>query len=260
MQVITFLNEKGGVGKTLTAINTAAWLTINGYRVVLFDADGQGNATTGLGVAEYPGVVNILLRDAHWEDELRQVKPTIICRKACSGTLWVLPSDIESRDLGARLPQHDIVHERVQELATWADYVIIDTAPSAGLFHVALLLASDAVVFPTMCEGDSIIGVRKAFSRLKGNAALRASLEEPLPPTVTKAILPTRYEGSTGLHSGQYEALQTEFADKAPVLTPIDKHMTWGEAKQQRLSLFAYAPRSKAAVQISKVAEYVATH
>lgn len=257
MEVILLVNEKGGVGKTLSSINLAAWLTLNGSRVVLFDADGQGNATTGLGVAEYPGVVNILLREARWEDELKQVKPGVISRKSFSGELWVLPSNVESRDLGARLPQHEIVHERLQELSAWADYIIIDTAPSAGLFHIALMLASDAVVFPTICDADSIIGVRKAFSRLKGNAALRASLEDPRSPTVAKAIIPTRYEGNTGLHVGQYEALKAEFGQLVPVLEPIDKCITWGEAKQESQSLFAYAPRSKAAAQIAKVAEYV---
>ncbi|MBX3081692.1 MAG: ParA family protein [Anaerolineae bacterium] len=258
MKTILFVNEKGGVGKTLTSSNVAAWLALNGARVVLFDADGQANATTGLGIPEYPGVVNILLRDVPWEDELRRVRPEVVSRKSFSGELWVLPSNVESRDLGARLPEHEIVLNRLQELSAWADYVIIDTAPSAGLFHIALMLASDAVVFPTICDGDSIIGVRKAFSRLKSSTVLRAALAVPFPPIIAKAIIPTRYEGNTGLHAGQLEALQTEFGGKVHIATPLDKRITWSEAKQESLSLFAYAPRSEAATQLSKVAEYVA--
>src|SRR5687768_423935 len=101
MKIITFLNEKGGVGKTTLAIHLAAGLAIGGQRVLLIDADAQGNAGQWFNIAPYPGFYNLLVRDAPFDEVVKPVDTSRIAPAddGVKGSLFIMGSNIESQNI-----------------------------------------------------------------------------------------------------------------------------------------------------------------
>lgn len=247
MKVLALANEKGGVGKTTLALHLAAGLAIEGYRVLLVDADAQGHATFGLGMKPEPGFYDLLVRDAKWTDVLRVVQPEAYeppDRKS-RGFLVALPGNVETGLIAQRIDNAFAIHERLEEMSDELDYAIFDTSPTPSLLHGSIYLATDGIIYPTLCETYSLQGLmstlrnRETFESQRRNAIGR--------PIQVLGIVPTMYRPKTVEHNENFGQLRQRFGDK--VWQPIPMRITWSEAAALRRPVFAIFPESAAAAE-----------
>jgi chromosome partitioning protein len=189
--VLAVVNQKGGVGKTTTAVNLAAAIALAGHETTLVDLDPQGNATTGVGVGKeglYPTIYHVLLGNEPAESALH---PTGV------QGLSIIPSDIDlvgaEIELVAVERREYVVREALKTLRERAAYIILDCPPSLGLLTLNALTASDRALVPLQCEFYALEGLThliKTVSRVR----------ERLNPTLQIAgIVLTMFDGRTSL-------------------------------------------------------------
>jgi chromosome partitioning protein len=189
--IFAVVNQKGGVGKTTTAVNMAAALALAGHPTSLVDLDPQGNATTGLGVAKdglYPTVYQVILGDEPAASALHAT--------AIQG-LSIIPSDIDL--VGAEIElvgverREYVVREALREVRETMEYMVIDCPPSLGLLTLNALTASDKVLVPLQCEFYALEGLAHLVKTV-------ARVRERLNPQLQLAgIVLTMFDGRTSL-------------------------------------------------------------
>ena len=162
-KVISVANQKGGVGKTTTTVNLGTILAKKGKKVLLIDADPQGNATSGLGVEKdiEPSTYDILVNDAELGDALQD---TIIKNlKVCPANMNLAGAEVE---LVSMMSREQRLKEKLEPIKDMFDYILIDCPPSLGLITLNSFTASDSVLIPVQCEYFALEGLGQLLNTI----------------------------------------------------------------------------------------------
>lgn len=245
MKTFTLINEKGGVGKTTIAIHVAAGLAIRGYRVVLADADAQGHATVSLGLKKDPGLYDLLVRGAPFQEVLKPVNPNVFASSAqpCRGQLYLVPSNVETRSIPIQISDAFAVADRFRDLNDLVDVVIFDTSPTPSLLHGSIYLATDSIIYPTKCEYLSFDGLVESFAHrdMMQQTRQRWGLEN----ISVLGIVPTMFRASTLVHQENLNKLKARYG--ALVWPEVYMRTVWAEASTVGQLVYRFAPDSGAA-------------
>src|SRR5512147_35129 len=244
---VAILNQKGGTGKTTTAVNLAAGLAERENEVLLVDTDAQGNVGVSLGVAGERSLYHVLVDGADPGDASVPVRQhlDVITSDAtlAAAEIWLARQDPDQRS--------KILTKRLNllQISRRYDFVIIDCGPSLNLLNQNALSYADEVIIPVTCDYLALVGVKQVLRTIK-------DVERHLHHAVrVSAVLPTFYDGRTRLAREVLETLQGHFKHRC--LEPIRHNTRLAEAPSHRKTIFEYAPTSHGATDYSRVCDWV---
>jgi len=250
-RIMTIANQKGGVGKTTTAVNLAASLSQHGCRVLVVDLDPQGNASTALDVDHHVGresVYNVLVEERPLSDIVTEVDgiPGLFCAPA---TIDLAGAEIELVPMVAR---ENRLSRAIEQLdVSNLDYLLIDCPPSLGLLTVNALVAAEEVLIPIQCEYYALEGLEQLLRTVE---LVREHLNDRL---WISTILLTMYDGRTRLATQVAEDVRSHFGDVV-LETIIPRSVRVSEAPSYGQSVITYDPASSGAIAYAEAARGLA--
>ncbi len=256
-RIIAVANQKGGVGKTTSAVNLAAALARGGLRVLVVDDDPQGNASTALGVHEregLPSLYDVLLR--------RQPLLSILRPTEKLPNLYIAPSNIDlalidvelADEADRRTRLREVLNEcleTLEEHGTRMDYVLIDCPPSMSLLPINALIAAHEVLIPVQAEYYALEGLTQLLRTIEGaRSTANPSLE-------ISTILLTMFSKNTNL-SGEVAQNVRDYFPKQTLETDIPRSVRIAESPSYGETVITYAPRSSGAIAYMAAAHELA--
>lgn len=245
-KIIAFSNQKGGIGKTTSAVNLAACIAQKGKKVLLCDIDPQGNATTGVGVRK-----NGSLKTAY-----DVIIGTCSAKEAIQKTefdnLWVIPTNIAlagaEYELVSAEKRERILSEKLNEIKDEFDYILIDCPPSLGLLTINALTAADGIVIPMICEFYALEGLSQLMM------TVRKVKKHYNPSLEITGILITMFDKRLNLTAQVKAELEKYYADKL-FETCVVRNVKLSEAPSYGMPVVYYDKSSKGAQAYKAIAD-----
>ena len=241
-RIISVANQKGGVGKTTTSINLSTILAKKGKKVLMIDADPQGNASSGVGLDKEveKSVYNMLIDDTQVEEVV--VKTKIRNLYVCPSNINLAGAEVELVSLMSREYR---LKEKLDVVKDDYDYIVIDCPPSLGLITLNAFTASDSVLIPIQCEYYALEGLGQLINTIN---LVKKHLNKQI--EVEGALL-TMYDMRTNLSNQVVKEVKKYFNDKV-YKNVIPRNVKLSEAPSYGMPISIYDPRSKGAKSYEK--------
>jgi len=238
-KVLSICNQKGGVGKTTTAVNLCAFLSVSGKKVLLIDLDPQGNATSASGIGREAVDVSIYDVLIDGQDIKKAIKETK------TNKLSVIPANTDLAgaeiELVGLMAREFKLKEALKSVKDDYDYIIIDTPPSLSLLTLNALASTDEVIIPIQCEYLALEGLSQLLKTIE---LIRVNLH---PDLKIGGILLTMYDSRLILNNEVFEEVKDHFPDLV-FSTPIPRNVRLSEAPSHGMPILFYDPTSTGAL------------
>jgi len=245
-KTISFVNQKGGVGKTTTAINLAVALAYYEQKCLLVDMDPQANATSGLGLSNiYPSIYDVLVKEATAREVIRDTDVENL--KIMASDISLVGAEVELVQTKGRETQ---LKRKIMSLKNEFDFILIDAPPSLGLLTVNTLVASDSVLIPIQAEFYAMEGLSKLLHTIRG---IQRELNSRL---TIEGVLLTMYDTRLNLSHEVTEEVRKYFGEKVYNVI-IPRNVKLAEAPSFGKHIFIYDQRSRGAESYKELAEEV---
>ncbi len=247
-KIIVIANQKGGVGKTTTAVNISACLAQLSYKVLLLDIDPQGNATSGIGLDKKH------IKNCIYDALINDYPLDKIIKKTTVKNLDIVPASIQLAgaevELVATMSREVRLKKIIENVLDKYQYIIIDSPPSLGLLTVNALTAAESVIIPIQCEYYALEGLGQLVKTIE-------LVRKHLNPTLRlEGVLMTMYDSRINLARQVVEEVKKYFGEIV-YNTFIHRNVRLSEAPSHGLSIIDYDPKSKGAIAYQELAREV---
>jgi chromosome partitioning protein len=247
-KIISFVNQKGGVGKTTTCLNVAAYIAAMGKKVLLLDLDPQGNATSGIGIeksSQMKTIYNVIDGDSYIEE---------VIQRTSVQNLSFIPSTVDLAgaeiDLVQMPNRENIIKNRLARVRDEYDFIFIDCPPSLGLLTVNALTACNSIIIPIQCEFYALEGLTQLMNTVK-------LVKKHLNPAIdVEGVVLTMKDSRSNLINQVSQEIKT-FFNKKVFETSIPRNIRLAEAPSHGVPIGVYDPNSKGAKAYLGLAEEI---